>query len=190
MSTRDALLRALPADSRLPEALRAPIEGVSLGHYLIVEAARLDGLPVPAVLAWLDVPQRAFARAEELWSERVSDALACDDERFDALYEDALGWALSLWARPVDPLDRDIGAWMTFQRHALDAIDPGELARRAGLTPGDELRLARLWRARLADPEVLALAEAAMSGPLAPLPAVAVSPFVFPPAPVPVEERP
>ncbi|WP_437300248.1 hypothetical protein [Sorangium sp. So ce426] len=188
MSTRDALLLSVPADGRIPAALRAPIEGVSIAHYLVVEAAQLDGLPVPAVLEWLGVPRRAFARAEELWSERVADALAGEDGGFDALYEDAIGRALSLWARAVDPLDREFGAWMTFQRHALEADDPGELARRAGLTRGDELRLARLWRGRLveAEPELVALAEAVMSGPLAPLPALTVSPFVFPPA----EERP
>jgi hypothetical protein len=185
MSTRDALLRSLPADGRLPERLRAPIEGVSIAHYLVVEAAQLDGLPVPAVLAWLGVSQRAFARAEEPWSERVAGALAGEGGEFDALYEESLGRALSLWARRVDPLDREIGAWVTFQRHALEAEDPGEIARRAGLTLGDELRLARLWRARLAEPEILASAEAAMSGPLAPMPTLTVVPFLFPPT----EER-
>jgi hypothetical protein len=181
MSTRDALLYAQLAESRIPEDLRSPIERVSLASYLIIEAARLDGLPQAAVLSWLGVHEKDFARAHELWSDRVTDALAHGDGAFDALYEELLGRALFLWARRVDPLDRDVAAWVTFQRHALEADDPDELARSAGLTPGDEMRLARYWRACLADPATAAAAEEAMSGPLAPMPKLAVTPFVFPP---------
>jgi hypothetical protein len=181
MSTRDALL--IPEPSGLPEALREPIEGVSFAAYLFVEAARLDALPLAAVLGWLGVREGAFARAEEPWSERVADELARDGSHFDALYEDLLGRALSRWARPVDPLDRDVEAWMTFQRHTLAADDPGEIARRAGLTAGDELRLARLWRGRLAGPDIAERAGEAWSGPLPALPKLALSPIVFPPAP-------
>lgn len=179
MSIAEALL--IPEPSRLPDALRDPIEGVSLATYLFVEAARLDALPLPAVLGWLGVREGAFARAEEPWSERVADELARDGSHFDELYEDLLGEALSRWARPVDPLDREVEAWLTFQRHALAAEDPGEMARRAGLTAGDEVRLARLWRERLATPAVAERAAAAWSGPLLPLPKLSLSPIVFPP---------
>ena len=179
MSTRDTLV--IPEPSRLPEALREPIDGVSLATYLFVEAARLDGLSEPAVLGWLGVPWRAFARAEERWSARLSDELARDRALFDELYEDLLGRALSLWGRPIEPLDRDVEAWMTFQRHALEAGDPGKLARHLGLTIADELRLARLWRGRLATPETAARAEAAWSGPLPPLPKLTLGPIHLPP---------
>ena len=74
MSTPEALV--IPAPSALPEALRQPIHGVSLAAYLVVEAARLDALAVPAVLDWLGVSARAFARAEGPWSDRVAEALA------------------------------------------------------------------------------------------------------------------
>jgi len=181
MSTRDALL--IPEPCELPDALREPIEGVSLAAYLFVEAARLDALPLPAVLRWLGVREGAFARAEEPWSERVADELAREGSHFDALYDDLLGRALSRWARPVEPLDRDVEAWMTFQRHALAADDPSEIARGAGLTAGDELRLARLWRERLVSPEIAARAGEAWSGPLPPLPKLALAPIVFPPTP-------
>jgi hypothetical protein len=184
MSTRDALLISEP--SRLPEAVREPIEGVSFAAYLVVEAARLDGLPFLTVLGWLGVRQRAFARAEELWSERVSDELAREGAHFDEVYEDLLTQALSLWARSIEPLDREVEAWMTFQRHALAAEDPGAMARRAGLTVGDEMRLARLWRGRLATAEIAARAMAAWSGPLLPLPKLSLSPIVFPPTPEPL----
>jgi hypothetical protein len=182
-------VRALiSAADAVPDALRDPIEGVSLSAYLLVEAARLDALPERAVLSWLGVREAAFARAEERWSERVDDALADESAGFDALYEEVLGRALALWARAVDPLDRDVEAWMTFQRHALDAADPGALAREAGLTPGDELRLARLWRARLSDPALAERALSSFSAPLAPLPRVTVAPIVFPPKLPPKQE--
>ena len=180
MSTRDALL--IPDPSRIPEALCAPAFGVSLAAYLIVEASRLDALPQPAVLAWLGLRESAFSRAEDRWSDRVANALARDDSEFDALYQDLVSRALSLWARRLAPLDGEIEAWMTFQRHALAASDPGELARGLGLTPGDELRLARLWRERLLDPEIAARAAVAWSAPLGPLPSLSLSPIVFPPA--------
>jgi hypothetical protein len=192
-STRDAPGQDKPAlrselllileSPRLPEGLREPIEGVSLAAYLIVEAARLDGLPLPEVLAWLGVRESVFARAEEPWSERIANELARDEANFDEMYEDLLGQALALWARPITPLDREVEVWITFQRHALATDDPGENARRAGLTPGDEMRLARLWRGRLAAPELAAQAAAAWSGPLLPLPKLTLSPFVFPPTP-------
>jgi len=76
----------------------------------------------------------------------------------------------------------DVEAWIAFQRHALLADDPGAMAQKSGLTPGDEVRLARLWRSRLALPEVAARAEAAMSGPLSPLPKLSLAPFAFPPS--------
>lgn len=184
MSTPDAISIAEP--SRLPETLREPIEGIALATYLFVEAARLDGLPAAAVLGWLGVRESVFARVEERWSERVEEELARDGSCFDELYEDLVGQALSRWARPAPPLDREVEAWMTFQRHALAADDPGEMARGAGLTTGDELRLARLWRDRLGNPEIAARAMAAWSGPLLPLPKLALSPIVFPPTAEPV----
>jgi hypothetical protein len=174
MSTPDPILS-------LPEGLREPVLGVSFTAYLLVEAARLDGLPEQEVLRWLGVQESTFAQAEEAWGERVADELAWGEAGFDALYLDLLERALSAWARPVPPLDQEVEAWTTFQRHALAALDPEAVARRAGLTAGDELRLARLWRDRLAAPELVARAEAALSSPLSPMPAVTPAPFPFPP---------
>lgn len=165
----------------LPEALREPVGGVSLAAYLVVEASGLDGLPLPAVLAWLGLRGSVFERAEERWSERIADELARDGSALDGLYQDLVSRALSLWARRITPLDTDVEAWMTFQRHALASADPGEHARKLGLTPGDELRLARLWRERLLDPETAARAVAAWSAPIQPLPRLTVAPLVFPP---------
>ncbi len=179
MSTRDTLL--IPTPSRLPEALRAPIEGVSLAAYLFVEASRLDALPLPAVLAWLGLRGSVFDRVEERWSDRVADELGRDGSELDVLYQELLDRALSIWARRIAPLDGEVEAWMGFQRHALASADPGELARGLGLTAGDELRLARLWRERLLDPEIAARAVAAWSAPLEPLPRLSLSPIVFPP---------
>jgi hypothetical protein len=179
MSTRDALL--IPDPSRIPEPLRAPIEGVSLAAYLFVEASRLDALPLPAVLAWLGLRVSVFDRVEERWSDRLADELARDGSELDVLYQDLLSRALGCWTRRVAPLDTEVEAWMNFQRHALGSTDPGELARGLGLTAGDELRLARLWHERLLDPAIAARAVAAWTAPLAPLPHLALSPLVFPP---------
>jgi hypothetical protein len=165
----------------LPETWREPICGVSLAAYMLVEAARLDGLPISAVLAWIGVRESAFTRAEDIWSDRIADALDQDDAAFDELYEDLLGRALSLWSRSVEPLDRDVEAWINFQRHSFETTDPGDMARRAGLTIGDEMRLVRLWYMRLSDPEIAARAVDAWSAPLTPLPKLVIVPFVFPP---------
>jgi hypothetical protein len=180
MSTRDALL--IPDPARIPDTWRAPIEGVSLAAYLLVEASRLDGLPLPAVLAWLGLRESVFERAEERWSDRIADGLAREGSELDVLYHDLVSRALALWTRRTAPLDDEIEAWMTYQRHALAAADPAELARKLGLTSGDELRLARQWRARLLDPAIAARAAAAWSSPLASLPGLSLSPIVFPPA--------
>lgn len=179
MSTRDALL--IPELSQLPEALRASVNGVSLAAYLFVEASRLDALPLSAVLAWLGLRESVFDGAEERWSDRVADELAREGSEFDALYQDLLSRALARWGRRIAPLDSEVEAWMTFQRHALAAADPGELARQLGLTAGDELRLAHLWRERLSRPDIAARAEAAWSSPLRPLPGLTLAPIVFPP---------
>lgn len=174
-----------PPHPELPRSLQAPVDGVPFSAYLTVEAARLDHLPDAAVLAWLEIKQAAFGRAEERWADRLADALAADpvpgQPPFDEVYEELLGQALFRWARAVAPLDRDVAAWITFQRQALAAGDPAAFARDLGLTPGDELRLACHWRHRMTDPEVSARARAALDGPLPPMPALAVSPIVFPP---------
>lgn len=177
------------APERLPARLRQPILGVPFLVFLTVEAARLDGIADGAVLAWLGVGEAAFARVEEAWAERLDEALAGGPapadgvgEPFDEVYEDLLGQALARWARPVPPLDRDVESWIAYLRHAQLADDPGELARKLGLSPGDEVRLARLWRARTGAPDIAARAQSAMDGPLGPLPRLSLSPLVFPPA--------
>lgn len=181
MSPRDALLPVDP--STLPEAVREPIEGVSFTAYLLVEAARLDGIADRSVLSWLGVRETSFARAEERWSDLLSDELAREGGLFDEVYEDLVGRALSLWARAVDPLDHDVEAWMAYQRLALLAESPDEVAKKVGLTRGDEIRLARLWRRRLAESaDLAAIAAAAWSGRASPLPKITLSPLVFPPA--------
>ncbi len=179
MSLRDALL--IPEPSQLPEALRASVDGVSLAAYLFVEASRLDALPLSAVLAWLGLRESVFDGAEERWSDRVADELAREGSEFDALYQALLSRALARWTRRIAPLDSEVEAWMTFQRHALAAADPGELARELGLTAGDELRLAHLWRERMLHPEIAARASSAWSALLGPLPRLTLSPLVFPP---------
>ena len=180
MSTRDTLL--IPDPACLPAALREPLDGVSFATYLFVEASRLDDLSLPAVLGWLGVRASAFAQVEARWSQIVADALADEALAFDALYDELLGRALACWPRPVDPLDRDVQAWIMFQRHALASMDPGDVGRRLGLTAGDELRLARAWRGPLAIPETAARAASAWSSPLLPLPGLSLPKLLFPPA--------
>lgn len=178
MSTLDwlASLLAIPAES-LPPSLRAPLGSVTLTHYVIVEASRLDGIDQEQILAWLGLSAEAFEAVEEGWSERIADALTAEGSTFDEVYEDLLGRALELWPRAVDPLDRKIEAYLTYQRHNLETEDLGQ---RLGLTTGDEIRLGRLWAARLADPEVAAQAQAASSVALPPLPEVVVVPVQLP----------
>lgn len=182
MSTPD--LSSLLDLSALPEPLGAPIAGVSLAAYLVVEAALLDDLPRATVLAWLGVGQAAFARAEPRFSERIFTELAREGAEFDEHYQRLLAKALSLWSRRVQPLDEHLEAWITYQRHALEApdpADPGAFARGLGLTPGDELRLDHLWQERLSDPALAARAAESWSLPLAPLPPLTLAPLVFPP---------
>lgn len=180
MSTTDALLPAsLTEVSALPEALRRPLRGVTFAHYLVVVASRLDAIATPAVLAWLGVPEEAHARVEARWDELVSDELTRDGGDFDALYTERLGQALSLWGRAVEPLDHDLEAWLSYERHAAES--PALVAARTGLTPGDAVRLARHWRARLSDPGLARRAARALTEPLPPLPTITALPLCFPP---------
>ncbi len=180
----------------LPRSLSAPIEGVPFMAYLTLEAARLDGIPDADVIAWMGLDEARFggvapgsgarfARASDLWTERLDEALAAvpapGERPFDEVYEELLGQTLLWWARSVAPLDRDVGSFVTYQRHALAAVDPEAFSRDLGLTNGDDLRLARHWRRRMTDPEVSERARAAMEGPLPPMPALTLSPLVFPP---------
>lgn len=174
MSTRDWL--TIAAES-LPQSLRAPLGSVTLTQYVIVEASRLDGIDQAQILAWLGLSAEAFEAVEEGWSERIADALTAEGSSFDELYEDLLGRALELWPRAVDPLDRKIDAYLTYQRHNLETEDLGQ---RLGLTTGDEIRLARSWASRLADPQVAALAHAASALPLPPVPEVVIAPIQLP----------
>jgi hypothetical protein len=189
--SKDILDEALLAG--VPEAWRRPLHGVSLGAYLVVEAARMDGISETEALTWLGVSPAAFARAEGPWADRIDDALAADsaagERPFDEVYEELLGEVLSRWKRPVPPLDQDIESWIAMQRHSLLADDPEDLSRRLGLSAGDELRLDRLWRERMKDPAIAARAQAALDGPLLPLPRPAVAPLVFPPNTVPSPDK-
>ncbi|MFO0551171.1 MAG: hypothetical protein U0271_22460 [Polyangiaceae bacterium] len=164
----------------LPPALRGSISGVTFFAYLAVEAAQLDHIEPERVLAWLSIGAADFDKAGEVFSERVAEALS-DIEGFDAVYEDLLGQFVELWSRPVEPLSSDAVAWIAYQRHALASAEPEQLAAKLGLTPGDELRLARRWRQRLTDPAVAAAALQAMDGPLPALPELTLPELSFPP---------
>lgn len=91
-------------------------------------------------------------RAEEIWSEPLSEALA---EGFDAAYEELLGRAAMLWPRKTPPLDEAIEAWIAYQQHVVLAEAPTTARERLGVTRGDELRLGRLWRERIASDPAL-----------------------------------
>lgn len=180
MPTTDVLFSGdLTSRASLPEALRGPLRGVSFAHHLIVVASRMDALATPAVLAWLGLPEEAYARVEARWEERVSDELAREGSGFDALYTELLGQAVDLWGRAVEPLDHDLEAWLAYERHAAE--HPAAVAARTTLTAGDALRLARHWRGRLAEPTLAERAARALAGPLPPLPDVTPSPLRFPP---------
>lgn len=169
-----------PTESAEGQPMEELIAGVSLDVYLTVEAARLDGLDEAAVLAWLGVRPTDFERAEERWRDRIDDALAGDDG-FEAVYLAGIERALARWSREVDPLDRDVDAWIQYQRHGLAAGDGADVGARLGLTAGDEVRLGATWRSRLRDPAIATRAASAMDAPLRPLPTVRVAPLVFPP---------
>lgn len=175
MSTPDTLL--IPDITVLPEPLREPVRGISFGSYLFVEAAHLDELPTRTVLAWLGVCESGFEFAENVWNDRLTEELERDEGSFDEFYANLLAKASSFWNRPIAPLDTDIQCWICFQRHLLETPD---LARKLGLTAGDEIRLEWLWRIRLSDPTIAAMAIDACSSPLSPLPKITIAALSFP----------
>lgn len=179
MSKHDRLVIADTA--LLPEILRRDANGVSFASFVLVEAARLDDIEDGRVLEWLDIPRSAFERAEEAFGECLMEALGSDHPDFEELYDELITRALSQWSRRLPPLDEHVEAWVTFQRHALVSEEPASFASAHGLTAGDELRLAALWRARMSDPAVVERATAAMAAPLPEKPVPLPAPLVFPP---------
>ncbi|MBI4955273.1 MAG: hypothetical protein HY908_24835 [Myxococcales bacterium] len=133
--------------------LARPHTEVTLAAFATVVVGLEDGLPLAELLLRVGLPAEAWAAAREAWEERVVDDLEAGGTLAEEL-EAAKTRALLGWERGLAPLDRELRAYLDFER-ALAAADDAEAFLRAhGLRSSDPLRLLGVWAPRLADPEV------------------------------------
>jgi hypothetical protein len=123
-------------------------EGVAFGAYAFVTAGLSDGLPLEELLAHEDVDPRLWRSAEAAWLVRLTD----DVEKGGLLCLE-LGAlqarARESWARAIPPLDRELRAWLDFQRLLAERDDPLGYLASLGVTLGDMVRIQGDWTALL-----------------------------------------
>jgi len=136
-----------PADVPSPEL----IGGLSVEQYAGLTAALAEGFPPPEVLALEGLDDRAWRAASIGWRRRLAGD-GPDGPIFLA-YRDRLAVAEDWLARPVEPLDGDVAAWVgfcgAFSRHAAGFA----LLAGLGLGMNDLARLTRRWAKRMAEDE-------------------------------------
>ncbi len=131
------------------------IRGVSLAEFAAVQAGLAEGIDLDAVLAAEAIDAAAWSEAEEGWADRLLDNLEQEgplQNRFDA----HLAEAQDRYARPVPPLDEQLGSWLDFVRGWSADPEPVALLARLGLHSSDIIRLQRAWSRRLANEPALA----------------------------------
>jgi len=175
----EAMRRGLTDEQVTEEQHRAlggeELSGVSLQQYATVVAARGDGLPLEATLAFAGVAPEGWAAAERLWRRRLLQDLAHDARMTEAL-EFFRGQALLRWPRPLSPIDSDVQSWLDFERAYMLAVDDRAFLDERGMTRNDIVRLQVLWRTKLEDDEQRAAAIASLSEPAGEVPDVAPEP--------------
>ncbi|WP_437721815.1 hypothetical protein [Sorangium sp. So ce861] len=118
-------------------------EAISLAQYAAVRAAVAEGFPLADVLATEGLEQRAFARADLAWKQR----LATEPELL-ATYEQELAHAEDWLDRQVEPLAEDAAAWASFLAAFGAHAAPFELLQEMDLGMNDVARLRRRWARR------------------------------------------
>jgi hypothetical protein len=169
-----------------PEADVGPkLAGTSLVQYAAVVAALAEGFTLEAVLAAEGVRDADWRRAAWAWRKRlVEQAATKDGGGLFEQYEKELGAAEDRLGRSVEPLDEDLGAWLTFTRMSGVEPEPVALLDRLGLTMNDVARLRRRWVVRMAADEGLRKqAEENAKGATPELPAIRVGVAVLRPSP-------
>jgi hypothetical protein len=129
--------------------------GLTLSGYAAVRTAELEGFAKSEALAREGVLADDFERDAEAWDELLGEPLAIDGELGEA-FERALDRARARYARVLDPLERDLEAWVSFHRWFLTHERPDAALARVGLRLIDLARLVRLWAERAAREPALA----------------------------------
>jgi hypothetical protein len=159
-----------------------PLEGLTLEQYAGITAALAEGFALPAVLANEGLEPAAWPGADAAWKTRLAEDGA--EGALFAAYREKRGLAEDHLSRKVDPIDSDLGAWMSFLRAWGDHPSPFDLLGGAGLGMNDMARLQRRWAQRLAQDAALQkqAADLAKKGP-GPLPAIKVQAGALQPFP-------
>lgn len=159
-----------------------PLEGLTLEQYAGITAALAEGHPLPAILANEGLPPDAWPAADIAWKARLAED-GVEGPVF-AQFRDKRAVAEDWLARKVDPIDSDLGAWMSFLRAFSEHEAPFDLLTGAGLGMNDIARLGRRWGQRLAEDAALQkqAAEIGKKGP-GPLPAMKAQPGELKPFP-------
>ncbi|MFO0590357.1 MAG: hypothetical protein U0441_22635 [Polyangiaceae bacterium] len=157
--------------------------GVPLAAYAAVRAGLNEGLRLDLLLQAEGIPAPRWSRAEDAFDEALADSAAGDGALLRA-FDFHLTSAQDRLARPLPPLDRDLGAWLDFVRRWSESERPAALLTELGLRAADLIRLHRGWMGKLsADRELAERAVAILAGEPGELPVPAPPPaaVVLPP---------
>jgi hypothetical protein len=126
------------------------VSGLGLRDYAAVYAATSEGFPLDVVLAAAEISAGDWQDIDEAWSDALADDLEAGGPLNDE-FECVVMELQDEYARPIPPLDQDLGAWLRFVGAWSNAPDGQEYLRRCAMGPNDMTRLHRLWSARIAE---------------------------------------
>ncbi len=124
--------------------------GITLAQFAAVRAGLDAGFELEAVLRNEGVHVDVWAQAEAAWEDeldRDAEGTWTLDESFDAL----LAAARYRYARPIPPLDEDLGAWLDFVRIWGETEEPLTMLADLGLRASDLMYLHAHWARQLSD---------------------------------------
>lgn len=125
--------------------------GITLTEYAAVQAGLGEGFVLDEVLANERIDAMRWQRAELPWVERLGQAHADDELDLLRAFEERLAGAQQRYERRIEPLQSELGSWLSFVRLLAAQEAPLTFTAEHGLTSMDVIRLHRHWSHRLQD---------------------------------------
>jgi hypothetical protein len=124
-----------------------PVEGVTLEQFAGVNAAVIEGFPLPSVLEGEGLDPGRWPSVSLRWSLRLSADGASGP--LSTAFRDTVTFARGWLGRRVGPLEDDLGVWLAFPNAYSSQPDPFDLLRRMGMLPSDVARIQGTWAQRI-----------------------------------------